>query len=72
MCRMYMWGFLKDLKSPWVSVLNDAQRCSSVIHGMMTWGTPEATGEHLKEAIEINRSLTALGDVIEADPMGKR
>jgi hypothetical protein len=39
---------------------------------MMTWGTPEATGEHLKEAIDINRSLTALGDVIEADPMGKR
>eukprot|EP00931_Biecheleriopsis_adriatica_P069624 TRINITY_DN4344_c0_g1_i1.p1 TRINITY_DN4344_c0_g1~~TRINITY_DN4344_c0_g1_i1.p1 ORF type:complete len:1050 (+),score=173.82 TRINITY_DN4344_c0_g1_i1:75-3224(+) len=26
----------------------------------------EATGEQLKEAIEINRSLTALGDVIEA------
>ena len=72
MCRMYMWGFLKDLKSPWVSMLNDAQRCSRVIHGMMTWGTHEATGEHLKEAIEINRSLTALGDVIEADPMGKR
>ena len=51
-------------------MLNDAQRCSRVIHGMMTW-TPEATGEHLKEAIEINRSLTALGDVIEADFMGK-
>jgi len=26
----------------------------------------EATGEHAKEAIEINRSLSALGDVIEA------
>ena len=25
----------------------------------------EVTGENMKEAIEINRSLTALGDVIE-------
>lgn len=32
----------------------------------------EATGEHLKEAIEINRSLTALGDVIEAVAERKR
>ncbi|CAK8998529.1 unnamed protein product [Durusdinium trenchii] len=32
----------------------------------------EATGEQLKEAIEINRSLTALGDVIEAVAERKR